>query len=88
MARVLELIWGKWEQKYFSENQKKDSTRLSTDRPSGKSVDLYDQVVTRLRCFFDGQVAVAAGIQVALIPLGDRDDETDLRADADGAFLE
>src|SRR5712664_4101948 len=22
MARVLELIWGKWEQKYFSENQK------------------------------------------------------------------
>jgi hypothetical protein len=26
MAKVLEVIWGKWEQKYFSENQKKDST--------------------------------------------------------------
>jgi hypothetical protein len=34
MARVLELIWGKWEQKYFSENQKKDST---TNSPTGKS---------------------------------------------------
>jgi hypothetical protein len=26
MATVLDLIWGAWEQKYFSENQKKDST--------------------------------------------------------------
>jgi len=29
MARILELIWGKWQQKYF-ENPKKDSTALST----------------------------------------------------------
>jgi hypothetical protein len=29
-ARVLELIWGNWEQKYFSENQKKDSTARET----------------------------------------------------------
>ena len=33
----IDLIWGKWEQKYFSENQKKDSTALSTNRPTGKS---------------------------------------------------
>src|SRR6266436_4908323 len=39
MRRVLELIWGKWEQKYFSENQKKDSTALSTNRPTGKSLE-------------------------------------------------
>jgi hypothetical protein len=26
MAKVLDVIWGRWEQKYFSENQKKDST--------------------------------------------------------------
>src|ERR1700680_2398009 len=25
MAQVLDVIWGKWEQKYFSENQKYDS---------------------------------------------------------------
>jgi hypothetical protein len=31
MATVLDLIWGKWEQKYFSENQKKDSTALPPD---------------------------------------------------------
>jgi hypothetical protein len=31
------LIWGKWEQNYFSENPKKDSTALSTNRPTGKS---------------------------------------------------
>jgi hypothetical protein len=37
MATVLDLIWGKWEQKYFSENQKKDSTGKSERRPSGKS---------------------------------------------------
>jgi hypothetical protein len=30
MATVLDLIWGAWEQKYFSENQKKDSTALET----------------------------------------------------------
>jgi hypothetical protein len=39
MARVLDLIWGEWEQKYFSENQKKDSTPLSTNRPTGKSLE-------------------------------------------------
>jgi hypothetical protein len=39
MATVLDLIWGKWEQKYFSENQKKDSTALSTSCPTGKSLD-------------------------------------------------
>jgi hypothetical protein len=37
MRKVLDLIWGEWEQKYFSENQKKDSTRLSTNCPTGKS---------------------------------------------------
>jgi hypothetical protein len=30
MAKVLEVIWGSGEQKYFSENQKKDSTALET----------------------------------------------------------
>jgi hypothetical protein len=37
MARVLELIWGKWEQKYFSENPKK---RLDSRRNTltGKSL--------------------------------------------------
>ena len=30
MARVLELIWGKWEQKYFSENPKSNLTALET----------------------------------------------------------
>jgi hypothetical protein len=39
MARILEVIWGEWEQKYFSENPKKDSTRLSTNRPTGKSLE-------------------------------------------------
>jgi hypothetical protein len=39
MPKVLDLIWGEWEQKYFSENQKKDSTRLSTNRPTGKSLE-------------------------------------------------
>jgi hypothetical protein len=37
MAKVLDVIWGEWEQKYLSENQKKDSTALSTNRPTGKS---------------------------------------------------
>src|SRR5712664_1871306 len=36
MARVLDVIWGKWEQKYFSENQKNNLTRNS---PTGKSLD-------------------------------------------------
>jgi hypothetical protein len=31
MATVLDLIWGKWEPKYLSENQKKDSTALPPD---------------------------------------------------------
>jgi hypothetical protein len=31
MATVLDLIWGGWEPKYFSENQKKDSTALPPD---------------------------------------------------------
>jgi hypothetical protein len=39
MRKVLDVIWGEWEQKYFSENQKKDSTALSTKRPTGKSAD-------------------------------------------------
>ena len=39
MAGVVNVIWGKWEQKYFSENQKKDSTALSTNRPTGKSLE-------------------------------------------------
>ena len=37
MRKVLDLIGGKWEQKYFSENQKKDSTAKSERRPTGKS---------------------------------------------------
>jgi len=37
MRKVLDLIWGKCEQKYLSENQKKDSTAPSTNRPTGKS---------------------------------------------------
>jgi FMN-dependent NADH-azoreductase len=36
MRKVLDLIWGEWEQKYFSENQKKDSTPLSRNRPTGQ----------------------------------------------------
>jgi hypothetical protein len=40
MRKVLELIWGKWEPKYFSENQKKDSTGKSERRPTGKSTEL------------------------------------------------
>jgi hypothetical protein len=39
MRKVLDLIWGEWEQNYFSENQKKDSTRLSTNGPTGKSLE-------------------------------------------------
>ena len=35
-ARVLEVIWGKWEWKYFSENQKYDLTALSTKPPDGQ----------------------------------------------------
>jgi hypothetical protein len=31
MATVLDLIWVRWEPKYFSENQKKDSTALPPD---------------------------------------------------------
>src|SRR6266852_3282414 len=37
MRKVLDLIWGKWEQKYLSENQKYDSTHLSRNSPTGKS---------------------------------------------------
>jgi hypothetical protein len=37
--KVLDVIWGEWEQKYFSEKQKYDSTALSTKRPTGKSLD-------------------------------------------------
>jgi len=70
------LIWGKWETGIFVG---KSEIRLDApvDRPP------VGQISRPAR-----QVAVAAGIQVALIPLGDRDDETNLRADADGAFLE
>jgi len=38
MRKVLEVIWGKWEQKY-SENPKKRLDTLSTTRPTGKSLD-------------------------------------------------
>jgi hypothetical protein len=37
MAKVLDVIWGMWEQKYFSENQKNNLTRLSRNSPTGKS---------------------------------------------------
>jgi hypothetical protein len=36
MRKVLEMIWGVWEGKYFC---KWDSTRLSTNRPTGKSLE-------------------------------------------------
>src|SRR6266567_2611208 len=32
MARVLELIWVRWEQVFFGKSERKDSTRLSTNR--------------------------------------------------------
>jgi len=44
----IELIWDEREAEYFC---KEGWTGKSSDSPSGKSVDLYDQVVTRLRCF-------------------------------------
>jgi hypothetical protein len=44
----IELIWGEREAEYFC---KEGWTGKSSDGPSGKSVDLYDQVVTRLRGF-------------------------------------
>src|SRR6266702_4732846 len=37
MARVLDLIWVRWEQVFFGKSEIKDSTRLSTNRPTGKS---------------------------------------------------
>jgi hypothetical protein len=36
MRKVLEVIWGEWEQKYFC---KEDSTPLSRNCPTGKSLD-------------------------------------------------
>jgi len=33
------VIWGKWQQIFFGKSEKKDSTALSTNRPSGKSPD-------------------------------------------------
>jgi fumarate hydratase class II len=41
MAKILEVIWGAWEQKYFSEKQKKDST-------AGKSIERSLMLVTAL----------------------------------------
>ena len=43
MRKVLEVIWGAWEQKYLSENQK-DSTAMSTSRPTGKSLDASERL--------------------------------------------
>src|SRR6266576_4697294 len=37
MRKVLDLIWGKWQQIFFGKSEKKDSTRLSTNHPTGKS---------------------------------------------------
>ncbi len=36
MRKVVDVIWGRWKQKYFC---KGDSTPLSTNRPTGKSPD-------------------------------------------------
>ena len=36
-SRVIDVIWGKWEPKYFSEKPKNNLTRHSTSRPTGKS---------------------------------------------------
>jgi len=44
----IELIWVKREVEYFCG---KGWTEKSSDSPSGKSVDVYDQVVTSLRGF-------------------------------------
>jgi hypothetical protein len=72
MRKVLDLIWGVWEQKYFSENQKKDSTRLSTTRPTGKSPDRAVQPATRKRktSTFDAKLNArpACGVTLVLRP--------------------
>ena len=38
-ARVLELIWVRWQQIFFGKSEIKDSTALSTNRPTGKSLE-------------------------------------------------
>jgi len=38
MATVLDVIWVRWQQIFFGKSEKKDSTRLSTNRPTGKSL--------------------------------------------------
>src|SRR5713101_3537298 len=37
MRKVLDLIWVRWQQIFFGKSEKKDSTALSTNRPTGKS---------------------------------------------------
>jgi hypothetical protein len=39
MPKVLDLIWGAWEQIFFGKSEKNDSTALSTTRPTGKSLE-------------------------------------------------
>src|SRR5260370_36155051 len=38
MATVLDLIWVRWQQIFFGKSEIKDSTALSTNRPTGKSL--------------------------------------------------
>jgi hypothetical protein len=47
-AELVEMICPTGKAEYFC---KQGWTRNPPDSPSGKSVDVYDQVVTRLRCF-------------------------------------
>jgi hypothetical protein len=44
MAKVLDVIWGAWEPKYFSENQKYDSTALET-ASSGQNIAMSGGLV-------------------------------------------
>ena len=41
IRRVLEVIWGCWKRKYFC---KWDSTQVSTNRPTGKSLDASERL--------------------------------------------
>src|SRR6266702_1101966 len=63
MARVLELIWVRWEQVFFGKSERKDSTRLSTNRPTGKSLDCGENtlLISRMRCGTQRIAATSAG---------------------------
>jgi hypothetical protein len=56
MRKILDVIWGDWEQEYFSENQKKDSTRLSTNRPTGKSLAMKPAATVGAQALIDALI--------------------------------